>query len=251
MADPVEFGRVVWHDCLTHDIAGALRFYGAVAGFQYQLEHAAHCAWADGPADYPLIVAGVGAHGGFVDPCDGAPGRWLPYVAVADADAACARAVQHGGRVVRAPFDVPGVGRSAVVADPHGGLTAPFVRTHPFPPPEGVFLWDAVLADDVGEAGAFYGAVFGWNAATPTKCAPLTFTRADGAHAAGAMARPFGAAGEWVWLPFIATADVDAATARALSLGGVVHIAPAEARDGVRRAILADPMGAPFALSAL
>jgi predicted enzyme related to lactoylglutathione lyase len=43
------------------------------------------------------------------------------YFAVADADAAAAKAAELGGAVMVEPFDIP-VGRIAVISDPQGAV---------------------------------------------------------------------------------------------------------------------------------
>ena len=48
----------------------------------------------------------------------------MPYVRVEDADAAEAAAVEAGGQVCRSAFDVPQVGRIAVLQDPAGAVFA-------------------------------------------------------------------------------------------------------------------------------
>ena len=45
---------------------------------------------------------------------------WFAYVAVDDLSGALARASMEGGQVVREPFEVPGVGRIAIVTDNAG-----------------------------------------------------------------------------------------------------------------------------------
>jgi predicted enzyme related to lactoylglutathione lyase len=52
-------------------------------------------------------------------PMPGVPNHWHVYFAVADADAAAAKAVELGGQVLVEPFDTP-VGRIAVLMDPQG-----------------------------------------------------------------------------------------------------------------------------------
>lgn len=47
---------------------------------------------------------------------------WGAYVAVADCDAAVAKVTAAGGTVCRAPWDIAGVGRVAVAADPMGAV---------------------------------------------------------------------------------------------------------------------------------
>ena len=50
---------------------------------------------------------------------------------VADADATARQAAELGGTVLLAPTDTPGF-RSAVIADPHGGVVAVTARVTTF-----------------------------------------------------------------------------------------------------------------------
>lgn len=52
----------------------------------------------------------------------GAPSMWLTWVSVADVDGTVSTASEAGGQVFVPPFDVPGVGRMSVLADPTGGV---------------------------------------------------------------------------------------------------------------------------------
>ena len=54
------------------------------------------------------------------------PPAWLGYVGVDDVDASAKKLEKLGGTVHRQPEDIPGVGRFAVVADPHGAVFALF-----------------------------------------------------------------------------------------------------------------------------
>ena len=50
------------------------------------------------------------------------PPSWGVYVTVADCDASVAKAKSLGGQLCAGPFDVPGVGRMAVLQDPQGAV---------------------------------------------------------------------------------------------------------------------------------
>jgi uncharacterized protein len=52
----------------------------------------------------------------------GVPNVWHVYFAVDDADATAAKAADEGGQVMVQPFDIPSVGRSAVLTDPQGAV---------------------------------------------------------------------------------------------------------------------------------
>jgi hypothetical protein len=53
---------------------------------------------------------------------EGMPEHWFTYVAVDDVDKAVSDAKASGGKVHREPWDVPEVGRIAIVADPNGAV---------------------------------------------------------------------------------------------------------------------------------
>jgi predicted enzyme related to lactoylglutathione lyase len=51
---------------------------------------------------------------------EGGPAYWMTIFAVADTDAAAAKAAELGGTVVAPPGDIEGVGRFALLTDPQG-----------------------------------------------------------------------------------------------------------------------------------
>lgn len=53
---------------------------------------------------------------------DQVPNYWTIYLGSDDVDGDCERVVELGGSIVSEAFDIPGVGRIAVVADPQGGV---------------------------------------------------------------------------------------------------------------------------------
>jgi predicted enzyme related to lactoylglutathione lyase len=72
--------------------------------------------WVAKMADTPVggIFTMSGAEFG------GVPEQWLPYLAVDDVDARLKAAKAAGAVVLREPFEVPGVGRIAIIQDPGG-----------------------------------------------------------------------------------------------------------------------------------
>ena len=55
---------------------------------------------------------------------DGVPENWLAYLAVDDVDAGLEAAKAAGAKVMREPFDVPTVGRIAIIQAPGGATIA-------------------------------------------------------------------------------------------------------------------------------
>ena len=60
----------------------------------------------------------------------GMPPAWMGYIHADDTDAATASVKKSGGKVHREPWDIPGVGRFSVVADPQGAHLAGWLLDH-------------------------------------------------------------------------------------------------------------------------
>ncbi len=246
-----EIGRVVWHDLLTSDVARARRFYAELLGWEYRIEHAADFVWKPGEAQYPLIIGGGAAHGGFVDSGDEFRSHWVAYVMVEDVDAATEKAKRLGAKIQREPFDAPGVGRNAMIRDPQGATICLHVATHDFPAPTGTFLRDELLTGDVEQAGEFYRTLFGWPASQADGgrvTQHATFQRAGQHEVIGARRRPIESAKPAAWIPYLATDDVEATTRKAAALGASLRMEKTDVPGSDRCAVLEDPTGAPFGL---
>ncbi len=115
-------GRFVWHELMTSDLPAATAFYSRVLPWKTQ---------PSGMPDYTLWVTGKTMAAGLMAQPEaarqaGAPPSWLVYIGTPDVDATAAAAERLGGRVLKAPGDIPNVGRFAVLADPQGAAFAIF-----------------------------------------------------------------------------------------------------------------------------
>ena len=245
LTDPrnaTQIDRIVWHDLLTPDVALANKFYSEVFGWEYQIEHATDFAWGQGEADYPLIIAGGEAQGGFIESY---ANRWLAYVSCEDVDLVTARARELGATIDREPFDVPGVGRAAVLRDTAGAVICPFVARHNFPVPTGTFLPDVLITPEPDSVRSFYTRLFGW---TANDADSIALYDSSGGHVASIIARdgtiPLPGTGG-VWAPYMRVRELDSVLARVENLGGEVLLRPSDAQAS---ALVADPMGAVFGL---
>jgi len=119
-------GTVHWTELMTGDIEKAKAYYAAVCGWD----------WDSMPMEeglYYIAKTGEEMVAGMMSLADmqgmeNVPPHWMTYLAVDDVDAAVKETVAQGGVVHRAPWDVPGVGRIAMIADPGGaaiGLMTP------------------------------------------------------------------------------------------------------------------------------
>ncbi|MFE3328960.1 VOC family protein [Streptomyces sp. NPDC059176] len=119
-----EDDSLVWVELHVDDPEAAIRFYAGLFG------------WRSEEMQVPGMTYRVlsieegdrqeGSFGG-VAPLSGRPGeeaRWVPYFAVADADATVRSVQENGGAVLMPASDVPDVGRIAWLADPGGAVFA-------------------------------------------------------------------------------------------------------------------------------
>lgn len=111
-------GAFSWNELMTTDPAAAQAFYGALFGWSFREQ-----LMPDGK--YLVGSIGETALCGVMklSPQMGAmPPAWGAYVTVADVEASLAKAKELGGRVLVEPFEVPQVGRIAVIQDPQGAV---------------------------------------------------------------------------------------------------------------------------------
>jgi predicted enzyme related to lactoylglutathione lyase len=117
-----EPGTPVWNELVSSELDKALPFYADVLGMS-----AEPMSMEGAPADAPPYsvlsnAAGAQAGGACPPPMPGLPPHWNVYFQVEDADDAVARVAELGGTVIAAPFDVPGIGRLAVLSDPQWAM---------------------------------------------------------------------------------------------------------------------------------
>jgi predicted enzyme related to lactoylglutathione lyase len=114
---PWSHGTFYWSELMTWDFEQAKRFYADALGWAYE-----PMAMPDGT--YWVITSGEATVGGMFQLAkphfDGVPEAWMAYIAVDDVDARIAKATKAGGTLMRPPFDVPGVGRIAIMKEPGG-----------------------------------------------------------------------------------------------------------------------------------
>lgn len=121
-------GFLIWAEVVTRDLDAVVDFYPKVFGWgATRMEGSDPAYWLFSVGD--RLNAGAMAMPAGVP--DEVPAHWMVYFEVEDVDAAASRARELGGTVNAAPFDT-GVGRIAVLSDPHGGVFS--VLTSSIPP---------------------------------------------------------------------------------------------------------------------
>ncbi|MEW6073786.1 MAG: VOC family protein [Planctomycetota bacterium] len=258
-APPVP-GTFCWIELGTTDPAGAMRFYGQLFGWTGAPSPAgAGESCAAGGIAYTIFRLRDREIAGLYNLqkeqlAQGVPPHWLAYVAVADADAATARAKELGGTVVLGPLDVMDLGRMSLLQDPTGAWFALWqARRHrgmELAGELGTTCWFELMTRDVDVAGDFYAALFGWDRKTQDM-GPLVYTIFElGGQPAGGMMAITPEMGELPshWMIYVSVADCDADAQRVPGLGGRICFPPTDVPGVGRFAVLADPAGAAIAI---
>ena len=114
-----DHGFFHWNELMTHNVDAAKEFYANTLGWSYD-------AFPMDNGTYWVAMAGGRPAAGImsmegVNPPD-TPPHWFAHIAVDDIDARVAKVADAGGQVLRQPFDVPKVGRVAIVQDTTGAM---------------------------------------------------------------------------------------------------------------------------------
>lgn len=248
-------GRFVWHQLMTRDVPGAKKFYSKLVGWKTM-------PWPLDPA-YTVCHADVGPVAGIMEipaemPAD-FPSHWVQYIGTRDVDGTAEAAVRAGGSVMKAPSDMQGAGRYAIIKDPQG---AAFAIIDPEnarpesagPPALGTFSWHELATTDHEAAFAFYSGLFGWDAMQRMDMGPtgiyLIFGQ-NGVQRGGIYIKPASMQAPPNWLPYASVTNADKGFALATSSGAKELVAPMDVPGGSRIACLLDPAGAPFAIHSM
>jgi predicted enzyme related to lactoylglutathione lyase len=121
-------GAFSWFELMTTDPDAAREFYTQLFG------------WGSKDMDMPsgkyttLQVGETSVAGMMKIPADAPPGmppNWACYVTVKDVEATCTRVQQLGGKVIMPVFEIPSVGRMAVIQDPQGAVLSVITYSMP------------------------------------------------------------------------------------------------------------------------
>ncbi len=232
-----KLGRVVWHDLFTSDVFRSKAFLGALSDWHFVTETASDFAWGGGDGNYTLALSGGEAGAGLVEWKPAMPKGWLPYVEVSDVDATAQQSLELGGGVERHPFDVPGVGRNAIIRDTAGALIGIATSSHNYPIPNKQFGPDVFLSANEAFPISFYSRLFGWYiTATKSSATEHEIVSADG-NPIGSTSQ-HGAISQWV--PTLRISDL---SSHRLSDLGASRIISSDVL------LWRDPMGTLFSLS--
>lgn len=247
-------GTPTWTD-LSITSEQTAEFYRAVFG--WDLIEA-----GEGMGGYRLIKADGTLVGGMtdvtrMDPEMPSPIVWDVFLAVDDADARVARAVEHGGRVLLPPVDIGSTARHALIEDSSGARVglwqAGELPGYDFTMAPGTPVWCELMASNYDSAVEFYRDVFDFDVAVMSDGSD-GFRYATNGEGDAAVCGIFDAAGilgsedKPYWRVYFAVQNIDAAIEAIIASGGAVLDGPTDSPFG-RSATVADPEGATFQIN--
>ena len=267
-------GVPCWIDTTQPDPRAAADFYRGLLGWELE-----DMMPPNSPGQYFVArldgrnVAAISS----IAPGYPAHATWNTYIWVDDADQTAQRVEQAGGRVLEAPFDVPGAGRMAACQDPSGaGFRLWQAREHRgagLVNAPGTWNWSNLNTPDAEGAARFYAAVFGWQFSdVDFGAGASSMVRMPGyadflevlhpgvreRHAAAGAPPGFTDAIGWLqplpsgtdahWSVTLSVADADSVAARTTELGGTVVSGPIDVPYS-RVLQITDPQGASVTLS--
>lgn len=113
-------GTFHWNELLTRDVAKAKQFYQDTIGWRFEGMPMAHeggrTYWVAMMDTQPVAGMFELASPGF----DAVPEGWMSYLSVDNVDARVEKAIGAGAQLMRPIFDVPDVGRIAILREPGG-----------------------------------------------------------------------------------------------------------------------------------
>jgi predicted enzyme related to lactoylglutathione lyase len=113
-------GAIWWSELLTRDVAAAKAYYATVCGWTFDEMPMGDTTYNVAKMGEKMVagIMDIGAAEGMED----LPPLWITYLAVDDVDHAAEQTGAGGGEVVRAPWEIPGIGRIAMLKDPSGAI---------------------------------------------------------------------------------------------------------------------------------
>jgi predicted enzyme related to lactoylglutathione lyase len=250
-------GKFIWVELMTPEMEQGARFYGHVAGWQTK-------DFGSPEMPYLVLEADGKGMGGIMELTEehkgqGIPPNWTGYVGVDDVDATAKLFAEKGGSVRRPPQDIPEIGRFAVVADPSGAvlciMTPLPMETGGFPQETqnlpGHVGWYELATNNVDDAIAFYGEVFGWTKDHDfdmgAEMGPYRIFAHNG-KVVGGMMKCMAGVPTCYWGYYFNVDGIDEAITRVSTGGGKVVNGPMEVPGESWIVNCQDPQGAFFSL---
>jgi predicted enzyme related to lactoylglutathione lyase len=247
-------GTFSWVENSTTQQDAAKSFYSTLFGWDYE----------DSPVGDGIVYSMAKLDGQYVaaispqmqdERAMGVPPHWNNYITVDDVDGVSARVEELGGTLHAPPFDVMDVGRMSALSDASGAVVyfweprrhigAGLVNV------PGTLTWNELNTRAPEDAQRFWNELLGWRF-EQVSSEPAYWVIFNGERSNGGM-RVIGhelpAQAPAHWIPYFAVDSIDAIGAQATAAGGQVLVPKTDVAPNQSFGVLADPVGAVFALA--
>ncbi len=110
----IKNGTFYWNELLTDNVPTAVTFYQDVIGWNFTEVPMDHMTYWVANIDGAPVAGVMAMPEGMPKET---PPHWMSYIAVDDVDAEVAKSKAAGAVILNEPFDVPNVGRIAILKD--------------------------------------------------------------------------------------------------------------------------------------
>ena len=248
-------GAPSWVDLSTADVEGAIAFYSALFGWNWEQNETGE----PGSCYYVASLNGhaaAGLHHQHQEQVDmGVLPTWNLHLNVAEVDATMRKVEANGGSVLAPAFDVMDAGRLGVAAEPSGAVVCfwqagAHIGAGVVDEP-GAYCWADLVTPDPKGAVEFFTEVVGMGHGTREMpgLGSVDFLKVGDDDVAAIVLPPTEGISPH-WQINFTVADCDATSAQIKELGGAIIVEPFDIPPG-RLAVATDPSGGEFAIIGL
>lgn len=241
-------GKFVWYDLFTNDLSATIVFYKDLFGWEF-----ADSNWMNSKIKVIRLdgIAIANAIEVKSPRDDKSHSRWLGYISVDDVNSTVDVIKELGGKIHKAPKEVPNRGQIAACFDPQGAF---FAVVHSStgdpqdkPPVKHMLIGSELWTNNIDAALDFYTAVFGYSEMTAIikDGSTYRFLEANDKPRAG-IVKIMWKDVQPNWVPYIVVENVPEIIKKAEALGGQLLLGLREVLSEESAAILADPTGGIF-----
>lgn len=259
-------GTFCWDEIATTDVETCKGFYSEIFGW-----HLKKSENPEIPMDYFEFGTEEGhAFGGMFEMTEEIyggtipPPHWMNYITVDDVDASAEKAVELGGQLTGPLFDIPKVGRMAIIQEPTGA-TCSLLQFVDWDAKEGNesaytehgrICWKELSTQDLAKSKEFFAELLGWEfEQNPAVKMEYPEIQVGGTSIGGMMQMT----DEWKnaetgelppshWMTYISVEDCDATAEKIKEMGGGVCVPPTDIPPVGRFSVVNDPSGATFSI---
>ena len=113
-------GEICWRELNSQNSAAAKEFYQELFGWQSEQSKVADVGYDEIHVDGKAVGGFMQINEQWGEDWQNIPAHWMTYVSVDNCDDTAEKVKENGGNVCVPPFDIPKVGRIAVINDPSG-----------------------------------------------------------------------------------------------------------------------------------